>query len=76
MHQMILEDSFYNAIFVNGEENKDLLKDILFDLYSDKMIAVIDVDQQMSSLLINMEKTTVYITYILSLIILFVLSLR
>lgn len=70
MHQMILEDSFYNAIFVNGEENKDLLKDILFDLYSDKMIAVIDVDQQMSSLLINMEKTTVYITYILSLIIL------
>lgn len=65
-----------NTIFVNARGDKELLRNQLLDLYSPKMIAVIDVDVEMAPIIIEMEKVAVYLIFILSIIIAcFIISL-
>ena len=66
----ILPDTNYNVIFVNGNGDKEALKDELFNNFSKELIAVVDVNQSISKLLFDMERVTTYITMVLSIIIL------
>lgn len=61
--------STYQAIVVIGNVDKIILRDELLDLYSDKMIRIADVRAEMSRFLYEMDRVTVYLTFVLSVII-------
>ncbi len=69
MHYVFDEDDIYQTILVNASQDKDLLREELLDLYSDQMIRIFDVNQTLINILFEMRRVTVYITFILSLII-------
>jgi hypothetical protein len=69
IHLVYQDEYSYQAIIVNSNIDKSLLREELLDLYSDQMIRIIDVEQTLSNILFEMKRVTVYITFILSLII-------
>jgi putative ABC transport system permease protein len=66
----LFDASIYNVILVNAKDQKDILRSSLLDQFSDQLIAVIDVDDSISHLIQDMQRITIYITVVLSIIIL------
>ncbi|BCR36624.1 ABC transporter permease family protein [Mariniplasma anaerobium] len=69
MHFVYDDEDVYQSILVNASNDKTLLREQLLDLYSDQMIRILDVNQTLTNILFEMRRVTVYITFILSLII-------
>lgn len=69
MHFVFDDEDVYQSILVNAKDDKVLLREELLDLYSDQMIRIFDVNYTLANILLEMRRVTVYITFILSLII-------
>lgn len=69
-------EASHNTIFVNAFGDREVLRNQLLDLYSPKMVAVIDVIAEMAPIITEMEKVAIYLIFILSIIIAcFIISL-
>lgn len=69
MHFVFDDEDVYQTILVNAKGDKTILREQLLDLYSDQMIRIFDVNQRLTDILFEMRRVSVYITFILSLII-------
>lgn len=70
LHHVYDEGDIYNVFLVNASGQTQTLKDILLDTYSQELISVIDVKEEMIPLIFEMRRVTTYITFILAIIIL------
>lgn len=69
IHRVLSGENSYQAIILNSNIEKNELRDELLDLFSNQMIRITDVNQSMDKVIYEMERVTVYLTVVLSLII-------
>ena len=69
LHHVYDEGDIYNVFLVNASGQKHTLKDILLDAYSQELISIFDVEDEMAPLIFEMRRVTTYITFILAIII-------
>jgi hypothetical protein len=69
LHHIYDEGDIYNVFLVNASGQKNTLKDILLDAYSQELISIFDVEDEMAPLIFEMRRVTTYITFILAIII-------